>query len=636
MKAAAAVPEIKIANCEYNVDRMLDQVKEAAINGARLVVFPELSITGYTCGDLFHQEVLLKAAQKELWRLVQETCHLNILIVAGIQVAADNQLFNCAVALQKGVILGAVPKTYVPGYSEFYEERWFASANRAISDSISICGQRVPFGTDLLFAAVDFPEITIGIEICEDLWTPVPPSSLQAMGGATVLLNLSASNETIGKHEYRKGLILQQSGRCMAAYVYASSGIHESTTDVVFGGYAMISENGSLLAESIRFDPEGHITYGEIDVERLQRERSKNTSFMEYNGIKSFRRIDFHLGESHPTEFGRFIDPHPFVPSDPMTRDGRCKEIFSIQTSALGKRLGHTGAACAVIGISGGLDSTLALLVTAKTFDELGISREKIIGVTMPGFGTTDITYTNAIQLMKSMGVSIREVDIKPSCLQHFRDIGHDPAVFDVTYENVQARERTQVLMDLANKLGGLVIGTGDLSELALGWCTYNGDHMSMYSVNCGIPKTLVKFLVKWVSLNVVEESTGHILQSILDTPISPELLPPDGEGRIHQKTEDIVGPYELHDFFLYHALRYGAGPEKILFLAGRSYAGRYDEATLKKWLAVFYRRFFSQQFKRSCLPDGPKVGTISLSPRGDWRMPSDADARQWLKALQE
>lgn len=637
IRVAAAVPELKVANCRYNAERIIELIKKAEDKGIKIVVFPELSITAYTCGDLFHQDMLLKDAQTQLGRILDETRGNNIVSIVGMPLSADNQLYNCAVVLQSGKILGVIPKIYIPNYSEFYEQRWFSSGSKAASDSVFISGQYAPFGTDIVFEDRLHKELCFGVEICEDLWVPIPPSSLLAMQGATIIFNPSASNELIGKYEYRKELVRQQSAKCIAGYVYTSSNINESTTDVVFGGHAMISEYGSLLAESERFSEKEQLIYSEIDLHKLVNDRRKNTSFMEYRKdyLKSCRKVQFEPGESRIDSLNRHIDPHPFVPSNAASRDIRCSEIFSIQTSALVKRIKHTGAKYAVIGISGGLDSTLALLVIAKAYDKLGIDRSNIIGVTMPGFGTTDITYTNAIELMKSMKVTIREINIKAACLQHFKDIGHDAAIHDVTYENVQARERTQILMDLANKLGGLVIGTGDLSELALGWCTYNGDHMSMYSVNCSIPKTLVRFLVGWVADNMVSDTTRNVLYKILNTPISPELLPPDEKGQINQKTEDIIGPYELHDFFLYHMLRYGAEPGKILFLASTVFKDKYTVEEVKKWLQVFLKRFFSQQFKRSCLPDGPKVGTISLSPRGDWRMPSDAEAYSWLSDIE-
>ncbi len=634
VRVAAAVPRLRVADCIYNAENIMKLIKKSIDEGAQFVVFPELCLTGYTCGDLFQQEVLLKESEKQLNSILDQTKNLDIVVLLGIPFRVDNQLYNCGVAIQKGNILGVVPKTYIPGYSEFYEERWFASGKNVFRDSVNLCGRQVPFGTDLLFEAEGHSNICFGIEICEDLWVPIPPSSLQSVSGATLLFNLSASNEVIGKYEYRKNLIKQQSAKCFAGYVYSSSGVYESTTDVVFGGHAIIAEYGSILSENERFSRNDQLIVSDIDVEKIINDRSKNTSYMEYSQIKNFRKIQFDLGLRDMTKLRRFVDPHPFVPSNASTRDERCSEIFMIQTSGLAKRYEHTGMKYAVIGISGGLDSTLALLVVVRAFDMLNIPRENIIAVTMPGFGTTDITYTNAIELMKSMNVTIREVDIRPACIQHFKDIGHNPKEHDVTYENVQARERTQILMDISNKVGGLVIGTGDLSELALGWCTYNGDHMSMYAVNSSIPKTLVKFLTQWVADNVVSERTKDVLYKILDTPISPELLPPDALGKIQQKTEDIVGPYELHDFFLYHVVRYGACPKKVLFLAEQAFEGIYDSDTIRKWLKVFYRRFFSQQFKRSCLPDGPKVGTISLSPRGDWRMPSDASAEIWTRQL--
>lgn len=636
VKVAAAVPQLKVADCVFNGENIIKLIKQASDTGIQFIVFPELSITAYTCADLFQQQALLHAALLQLEHILESTRDTNTVAIIGMPLNLDSQLFNCGVAIQSGRILGVVPKTYIPGYSEFYEERWFASGSNALSDTISLCGQVVPFGTDILFEDSTDSRICFGIEICEDLWVPVPPSSYQAIAGASLLFNLSASNEVIGKYEYRRDLVRQQSGRCIAAYVFASAGIHESTTDVVFGGHAMVAEYGGILRESERFGSENQLIYVDIDVEKLMNDRFKNTSFMEYREPKKFRKVQFGLRQLKTDNLARYIDPHPFVPSDINARDKRCREIFSIQTSGLAKRLRHTGMKHAVLGISGGLDSTLALLVTTKTFDILGIPRSNIHAITMPGFGTTNATYDNAIQLMKSMEVTIKEIDIKAACLQHFKDIGHDPGVHDLTYENTQARERMQIPMDIANKINGLVVGTGDLSELALGWCTYNGDHMSMYGVNSSIPKTLVKYLIQWAADNVVDERTKDVLGRILDTPISPELLPPDENGEIKQKTEDIIGPYELHDFFLYHMLRYGAPPKKILFLAEHAFKDKYTHEVIIKWLKIFLKRFFNQQFKRSCLPDGPKVGTISLSPRGDWRMPSDASAEVWMKQLEE
>lgn len=636
VRAAAAVPCLKVADCRYNAQEIIEIIKKANSLEIQFIVFPELCITAYTCGDLFHQQVLLKEAVQQLQTILYKTKDINIVSIIGLPLVADNQLFNCAVVIQSGRILGAIPKSYIPCYKEYYEERWFAEASKVLSDTILLCNQQVPFGTDILFSDDANQGVCFGVEVCEDLWVPIPPSSHQALSGAVILFNLSASNEIIGKYEYRRQLVGQQSARCMAGYVYSSCGINESTTDVVFGGHALIAENGEILCESGRFKEESQLIYTEIDVEKLINDRLKNNTFMETTSGIAFRKAAFKIKETKIKSVRRQISAHPFVPSDMGVRDDRCSEIFAIQTSGLGKRMRHIGMRHAVVGISGGLDSTLALLVTAKTFDNLGISRENIIAITMPGFGTTNNTYDNAVQLMKSMQVTIMEIDIKNSCMQHFKDIQHDADIHDVTYENVQARERTQILMDIANKHDGLVIGTGDLSELALGWCTYNGDHMSMYSVNCGVPKTLVKYLVKWVSDNVIDHKAKDVLNNILNTPITPELLPPDPNGEIKQKTEDIIGPYELHDFFLYHIVRYGACPQKVLFLAQQAFKGEYSREVIKKWLKVFYKRFFSQQFKRSCLPDGPKVGTISLSPRGDWRMASDAQAVIWLESLEK
>lgn len=643
IRVAAAVPELKIAECSYNAQKISDLVKKAENAGVQVIVFPELSITAYTCGDLFHQELLLREAKASLGKLAESMRDLKILAIAGLPLVADNRLFNCAAVLQKGEILGIVPKTYIPGYKEFYEERWFAPGAKAESSFVRLFGKDIPFGNDLLFKSGEPGQVCLGVEICEDLWAPVSPSSYQALAGAAVLFNLSASNEIIGKSGYRRDLVRMQSGKCIAGYVYASSGVDESTTDTVYGGHAMIAENGTILAETERFVRECHMVISEIDIQNLKIERIKNTIFAETASTRSFRKIAFSLELPEFEEKAavreklmRYIDPHPFVPAGKSARDTRCKEVFAIQTAGLAKRMTHTGMTNAVIGISGGLDSTLALVVTVKTFDMLGIPRGNITAVTMPGFGTTGATHENAVRLARSFRAGLLEIDIKQACLQHFADIRQNPEVCDVTYENVQARERTQVLMDIANKKNGLVVGTGDMSELALGWCTYNGDHMSMYSVNCGVPKTLISYLVRWTAENEADKPAAKVLLSILETSISPELLPPDEKGGIRQKTEDIIGPYELHDFFLYHMIRYGASPRKLTFLANKAFEGIYDPDTIKEWLKVFCKRFFSQQFKRSCLPDGPKVGTVSLSPRADWRMPSDADAELWLKELQD
>ncbi len=634
VKVATAVPHVQVADCFYNIEQIEGLMRQASEEGVQLMAFPELSVTAYTCLDLFAQQTLLDNAEKALLQLAGNTADLNILAIVGVPLRTENRLINAAVAFQKGNILGVVPKTYLPNYKEFQEQRWFTSATELQKSTIEIGGLEYPLGNHLLFNS---GQLSVGIEICEDLWVPVPPSSLLAMEGANIIFNLSASNELIGKHNYLRSLIVQQSARCMAGYVYASSGFGESSTDLVFAGNGIIAENGNLLAESPRFTMEEQLVISEIDIETLQNDRLVNTSFM-YGapGIlkEKAQVVDFQVRVPDGFSLTRPVDPHPFTPSGDALKE-RCEEIFHIQVAGLAKRLVHAHAQTAVVGISGGLDSTLALLVTVMTFDVLKMPREQIIGITMPGFGTTDRTYTNACDLIRSLGVTLKEISIKEACLQHFRDIDHDPSVHDVTYENSQARERTQLLMDVANQMNGLVIGTGDLSELALGWATYNGDHMSMYGVNGSIPKTLVRYLVEWVANNKVDHASLLTLLDIVDTPISPELIPADENGNIKQKTEDLVGPYELHDFFLYHFLRFGSHPSKIFFLAQKAFTGVYDKATIKKWLYTFFRRFFQQQFKRSCLPDGPKVGSVSLSPRGDWRMPSDAVSRLWLEEIE-
>ena len=610
-------------------------MRQASDKGVQIIAFPEMSVTAYTCLDLFAQQTLLKNAEQALLKLVSDTADLNILTIAGAPLVTENRLINAAIAFQAGKILGVVPKTYIPNYKEFQEQRWFTSATELRDKTVSIGDRTYPLGSHLLFTA---GQVKVGIEICEDLWVPVPPSSLLAMEGANILVNISASNELIGKHHYLRSLICQQSARCMAGYVYASAGFGESGTDLVFAGNGIIAENGTLLEESPRFTMQEQLVISEIDIENLQNDRQVNTSFM--HGTSTLLAdetitIPFVLSEnSGQPVLTRSVDPHPFTPSGDALKE-RCEEIFQIQVAGLAKRIVHTHSRTAVVGISGGLDSTLALLVTVMTFDALNIPRNQILGITMPGFGTTDRTYTNACDLIRSLGVTLKEISIKDACLQHFKDISHNPSVHDVTYENSQARERTQILMDVANQENGLVIGTGDLSELALGWATYNGDHMSMYGVNGSIPKTLVRYLVEWVAHNRVDEASRATLLDIVDTPISPELIPADENGNIKQKTEDLVGPYELHDFFLYHFLRFGSSPAKIYFLAQQAFGGSYDKETIRKWLHTFFRRFFQQQFKRSCLPDGPKVGSVSLSPRGDWRMPSDAMATLWLKEIE-
>ena len=634
VKVAAAVPLVQVADCFYNIEKIEGLMRQASEKGVQIIAFPELSVTGYTCLDLFAQQTLLNGAEAALLQLVSNTADLDILTIVGVPLRTENRLINAAVVFQKGAIRGVVPKTYLPNYKEFQEQRWFTSATELRESTISIGKEEYPMGSHLLFRS---GRLTAGIEICADLWVPVPPSSLLTMEGANIIFNLSASNELIGKHAYLRSLICQQSARCMAGYVYASSGFGESSTDLVFAGNGIIAENGNLLAESPRFTMEEQLVISEIDIETLQNDRQVNTSFMYgTSGLPKEKAqvVDFQVRIPDGFSLTRPVDPHPFTPSGEALKE-RCEEIFHIQVAGLAKRLVHAHAQTAVVGISGGLDSTLALLVTVMTFDALKMPRGQIIGITMPGFGTTDRTYTNACDLIRSLGVTLKEIPIKEACLQHFRDIDHDPSVHDVTYENSQARERTQLLMDVANQKNGLVIGTGDLSELALGWATYNGDHMAMYGVNGSIPKTLVKYLVEWVANHKVDDASRLTLLDIVDTPISPELIPADENGNIKQKTEDLVGPYELHDFFLYHFLRFGSYPSKIYFLAQKAFAGIYDNATVKKWLYTFFRRFFQQQFKRSCLPDGPKVGSVSLSPRGDWRMPSDAVSRLWLEEIE-
>ncbi|MCS2958677.1 NAD(+) synthase [Bacteroides salyersiae] len=635
VKVAAAVPRVKIADCKYNAGQLESLIAIADGKGVQIITFPEMCITAYTCGDLFGQQLLLEEAEMGLMQILNNTRQLDIISILGMPIAVNSTVINAAVVIQKGKILGVVPKTYLPNYKEFYEQRWFTSALQVVEDNVRLCGQIVPMGTNLLFETSD---TTFGIEICEDLWSTIPPSSTLALQGAEILFNLSADNEGIGKHSYLRSLISQQSARCIAGYVFSSCGFGESTTDVVFAGNGLIYENGSELAHNKRFSLEEQLVISEIDVERLRAERRINTTFAASKGTvpsdKKPLRITTEFVNSKELNLTRTFDMHPFVPQG-ETLNERCEEVFSIQVAGLAQRLVHTGAKTAVIGISGGLDSTLALLVCVRTFDKLELPRKNIIGVTMPGFGTTDRTYHNALSLMKSLGITIREISIKEACIQHFKDINHDINIHDVTYENSQARERTQILMDIANQTWGMVIGTGDLSELALGWATYNGDHMSMYGVNGSVPKTLVKYLVKWVAENDIDEESRITLLDIVETPISPELIPADENGEIQQKTENLVGPYELHDFFLYYFMRFGFRPSKIYYLANIAFKDIYDEETIKKWLSTFFRRFFNQQFKRSCLPDGPKVGSISISPRGDWRMPSDASSATWLKEIE-
>ncbi|MDR1879482.1 MAG: NAD(+) synthase [Tannerellaceae bacterium] len=631
---AAAVPHVRVADCFYNIRKMEGLMRQAAEKRVQLMAFPELCITAYTCLDLFAQQTLLDSAEKALLTLVGNTADVDIFTVAGLPLSTGDGLMNAAVAFQKGEILGVVPKSYIPNCKEYQEQRWFTGGGELSGKTVALGGRNYPAGSGLLFRD---GHVTVGVEICEDLWTPVPPSSLLAMRGANVILNLSASNELIGKHSYRRSLVSQQSARCIAGYVYAMAGFGESSTDLVFAGGGMIAENGRILEESPRFVMEEQLAVSEIDIAALENDRRVNRSFMRGASLlpaDETREIPFRL-PAYPGAFAltRAVDPHPFTPQGAALNE-RCEEIFNIQVAGLATRLVHTQARTAIIGISGGLDSTLALLVATLAFDALKIPRSQIQGITMPGFGTTGRTYRNATSLIRSLGVTFRDIPIGKACLQHFEDIGHDPSVQDITYENTQARERTQILMDIANRENGLVVGTGDLSELALGWTTYNGDHMSMYGVNAGIPKTLVRSLVEWVARYKVEGEASRTLLDIADTPVSPELIPAGAEDAILQKTEEIVGPYELHDFFLYHFLRFGATPAKIYFLAQHAFAGVYDGATIKRWMRVFFLRFFAQQFKRSCLPDGPKVGSVSLSPRGDWRMPSDASVALWIKEV--
>lgn len=608
--------------------------------GVEVIVFPELCITGYTCQDLFKQTLLLEQAETSVLMLLDFTRKLDIISIVGVPVVVGDLLLNCAAVIQKGDLLGLVPKTYLPNYSEFYEKRWFASSQDLQPSEIRFAGNKIVVTPQpTLFRTCD--GAMFGVEICEDVWAPVPPSCNLALSGADIIFNLSASDELIGKHDYLKGLLAQQSARMISGYVYSGCGFGESTQDVVYGGNAIAYENGQLLAESERFALDSQLIITQIDVEKIRNERRTNSTYINAQRGHDSRIVNAHTVMPRDFELIRDVDPHPFIPkTDDMEKS--CDEIFSIQVAGLAKRLVHTGCKTVVVGISGGLDSTLALLVCVRTFDKLQLSRKGIVGVTMPGFGTTDRTYNNAVNLMKSLGITLREISIADAVKQHFNDIGHDINVHDVTYENSQARERTQILMDLSNQLGALVIGTGDLSELALGWATYNGDHMSMYGVNAGVPKTLIKYLVKFVAMSEDSDETRSILLDIIDTPISPELIPADEAGNITQKTEDLVGPYELHDFFLYHIIRFGYRPSKIFMLARKAFDGSnpeapfYDDETIKKWLTIFLRRFFNQQFKRSCLPDGPKVGSVSLSPRGDWRMPSDASSALWLKECEQ
>ena len=651
IKVASAIPSVKVGDCHYNLQEIEQTIVRAEGQGVEVIVFPELSITGYTCQDLFRQQILLDVTEQTVVMLLDFTRQLDIISIVGVPVQVGSILLNCAAVIQKGELLAIIPKTYLPNYNEFYEKRWFASSQDLHPTDIIYAGSRVHV-TPQPTIFHTYTGATFGIELCEDVWAPEPPSTKLTLSGADIIFNLSASDELIGKHAYLCQLLSQQSARAMSGYVYSSSGFGESTQDVVYGGNALIYENGVCLAESERFSFQPQMVVSQIDYEKLRAERRNNTTFVnaQRTGYSNndIRHVECHsVSTERDFVLMREVSPTPFIPKTADMKSS-CEEIFNIQVAGLAKRLVHTNCKRVVIGISGGLDSTLALLVCVKTFDKLNLPRKGILGVTMPGFGTTDRTYTNAMNLMNSLGVMVREINIRKACMQHFEDIGHDVSVHDVTYENSQARERTQILMDLSNQVGGLVIGTGDLSELALGWATYNGDHMSMYGVNVSVPKTLIRYLVQYVAespsqLGVTvgdnDVRSRATLKDIVNTPISPELIPADAEGNISQKTEDLVGPYVLHDFFLYYFLRCGFRPAKILMLAKHVFAPadaeyHFDDETIEKWLSTFLRRFFSQQFKRSCLPDGPKVGSVSLSPRGDWRMASDANSTLWLNDI--
>ncbi len=632
VKTAAVSPKIRVADPVYNGTEIIRLMKETWEKGARIIVFPELCITGYTCSDLFRQELLLKTAKEVLMEIVEASAGMDGLFFVGLPLENHGKLYNVAAVYSDGELLGLVPKSYIPNYSEFYEARHFTAAPEELSYERWLEEDAVPFGTNQLFTCRSMPELKVAVEICEDLWTPNPPSVRHAMHGATVIVNLSASDEITGKDSYRRDLVKLQSGRLVCGYIYASAGEGESSTDLVFGGHHLIAENGSVLAESERFTNE--TIYGDLDMERLIGERRHYTTYDVSAAPDGYIEVEYEMNPAD-APFDRYVDKAPFVPGRKEEREKRCEEILAIQSMGLKKRMEHTHCYSVVIGISGGLDSTLALLVAARAVDRLNLPRTCITAVTMPCFGTTDRTYNNACELTRRLGANLREVDIKEAVNIHFRDIGHDSSVHDVTYENSQARERTQILMDIANQTSGMVIGTGDMSELALGWATYNGDHMSMYGVNVSVPKTLVRHLVRYYADTCGDEKLTEVLLDILDTPVSPELLPPEN-GVISQKTEDLVGPYELHDFYLYYMLRFGFAPDKIYYLAKQAFKGEYDNEVILKWLKTFMRRFFAQQFKRSCLPDGPKVGTVAVSPRGDLRMPSDACSRIWMDQVEK
>ena len=630
LKAAALSPALRVADCAYNVRQITEALRKAAARGVKLAVFPEFCLTGYTCGDLFLQRTLQTGAQDALSALLAETQELDVVALVGLPLLVHGKLYNCAAVLCHGRILGLVPKTYLPNYGEFYEKRQFTPGSTDV-ELTEVCGQQVPFGTSLLFRCRQMPSFVLGVEICEDLWSALPPSTFHALAGATVIANLSASDETVGKAEYRRALVSNQSARLLCGYLYASAGHGESTQDMVFAGHDLIAENGTVLSENAPFD--GGCAETEIDCQRMEAERARNTSFEPAS--EGYQTVEFDL-EPVETVLTRWIDPAPFVPGDPKRRAERCELILKMQADGLAKRLDHAHAKTAVIGISGGLDSCLALLVAVRAMKQLGRPARDVLAVTMPCFGTTKRTRSNAEILCDELQVSFKEIDIANTVHSHFADIGQDESVLDVTFENGQARVRTLELMDTANRTGGLVVGTGDLSELALGWATYNGDHMSMYGVNTGVPKTLVRHIVQYVADTCGNDTLRDVLVDILDTPVSPELLPTAADGTIAQQTEKLVGPYELHDFYLYYVLRFGFSPTKIYHLARTAFDGRYEPEVLLAWLKNFYRRFFAQQFKRSCLPDGPKVGSVTLSPRGDWRMPSDACNTLWMAELEK
>ena len=638
VRVAACVPKLAVADCDYNVNRIIAMVKQASEQHVNVIVFPELAITGYTCADLFFQSSLIQGAEDALGLLLEQTQEIDMVIAVGLPVDVKNQLFNCAAICHKGKLLGLVPKMYLPNSEEFYERRWFSPAYDTPWDSMNFCGQTVPFGNNILFNCLGEGPI-IGVEICQDVWEPIPPSSYQALAGANLILNLSASNEIFSKQNTRRSIVTGQSSRTVCAYVYSASGIWESTTDLVFAGHSLICENGVVLAESERFGWDEYLLVHDLDFELIQKERQKNNGFMACSnngGFRHFKFIDIDLELKIPDTLIRSVRQNPFMPENSEDFHKACEDIFNIQSIGLARRLDHIKAEKCVLAVSGGLDSTLALLAAVKSMDSLGLPRKNIIGITMPGFGTTGRTYANAIKLMESLGITLREISIKEACLQHFKDIGHNPDKLDVTYENAQARERTQIAMDIANMEGGIVVGTGDMSELALGFTTFNGDHMSMYSVNCGVPKTLVRLLVKWIADNsILGEEIAPTLYDIVATPVSPELLPADESGSSNQITEEIIGPYEVNDFFMYYILNYGFSPNKIIYLAQQAFGEKYTQKQFIIMLKNFYKRFFTQQYKRSCAPDGPKAVEIGLSPRGDWRMPSDASYNVWVKALE-